>query len=92
MLEQMGCDLLVVGGGMAGLTAAAKAAERGARVIVVEKSGRTGGSAALSGGIIWTIQSARKLNFHTRGRPDLGALMVDEYPEVIRWLRSRVCI
>ena len=89
MLEQLSCDLLVVGGGMAGLSAAARAAECGARVIIVEKAAHTGGSAALSGGIVWTLQSARKLNFHARGRPELGVLVVEEYPEVIRWLRSR---
>ena len=38
-------DLLVIGGGMAGLTAAARAATSGRHVVVVEVSGEVGGSA-----------------------------------------------
>ena len=50
----MSCDLLVIGGGVAGSAAAAHAAERGASVVVVEASERLGGSGALSAGILWT--------------------------------------
>ncbi len=39
------CDICVVGGGLSGLTAATQAAERGAEVVVFEKSGTTGGAA-----------------------------------------------
>ena len=41
------CDILIVGGGTAGLMAAVAAAERGARVIVAEKADtrRSGGGA-----------------------------------------------
>ena len=42
-------DLLVVGGGQAGLAAAASAAARGLRVVVLEKTAGFGGSAALLG-------------------------------------------
>ena len=35
--DALSCDLLVIGGGMAGMTAAGRAAETGAKVIVVEK-------------------------------------------------------
>ena len=41
MSETMECDLLVIGGGMAGMSAAARASEAGARVIVVEKAPAT---------------------------------------------------
>ena len=41
-------DLLVLGGGMAGLAAAARAAQDGASVVLVEKL-RTGGSAEYAG-------------------------------------------
>ena len=50
-------DLLVVGGGMAGLTAAASAANRGARVILVEQGEQVGGS-AIYAGFAWTAPSA----------------------------------
>jgi succinate dehydrogenase/fumarate reductase flavoprotein subunit len=46
-------DLIVAGGGMAGLTAAARARELGARVTVLEKGDRCGGSMLLSSGVIW---------------------------------------
>jgi succinate dehydrogenase/fumarate reductase flavoprotein subunit len=89
MAERIACDLLVFGAGMAGLSAAARAAESGARVIVVEKQARPGGSALLSGGVTWTIQSPHKLNGHTRGRPELGALVSTGYREALAWLRAR---
>ncbi|MBQ8080649.1 MAG: FAD-dependent oxidoreductase [Clostridia bacterium] len=43
-------DVIVVGAGAAGLSAAWSAANAGASVIVLEANGRTGGSAILSGG------------------------------------------
>ncbi len=42
-------DLVVVGGGVAGMAAALAAARRGQRVILVEQRGRPGGDAALFG-------------------------------------------
>jgi succinate dehydrogenase/fumarate reductase flavoprotein subunit len=47
-------DLLVCGGGMAGLCAAASAVEAGARPLVIEKGVAPGGSMRMSGGTIWT--------------------------------------
>lgn len=41
---------------MAGLTAGATAAQAGAKVMVAEKSGAVGGSAQLSGGMVWTAR------------------------------------
>jgi succinate dehydrogenase/fumarate reductase flavoprotein subunit len=43
MPEFLNCDLVVLGGGMAGMTAAARAARVSARVIVVEKAPEIGG-------------------------------------------------
>ncbi|MGI6192885.1 MAG: FAD-dependent oxidoreductase [Christensenellales bacterium] len=43
-------DVVVVGGGLAGLSAAVKARESGAEVILIEKLAMLGGSSALSGG------------------------------------------
>ena len=50
--EEAQADVIVVGGGASGLAAAASALESGARVIVLEKAPHTGGSAALSAGIV----------------------------------------
>ena len=48
-------DLLVFGGGMAGMSAAARACSDGASVILVEKGSAIGGS-AMYAGFIWTAE------------------------------------
>ncbi len=48
-----GTDVLIVGSGAGGLTAAFVAAEGGARALVVEKTDYFGGTSATSGGGIW---------------------------------------
>lgn len=45
--EDVTCDIVVVGGGGAGMTAAIKATEAGKKVILVEKEGRLGGNTLL---------------------------------------------
>ena len=46
-------DVLVVGAGAAGLVAAIRAAQSGAKVVLIEKSRELGGTSATSGGGIW---------------------------------------
>jgi 3-oxosteroid 1-dehydrogenase len=46
-------DLLVVGSGSAGMTAAFVAANEGLKALVVEKTSYYGGTTALSGGVAW---------------------------------------
>ena len=46
-------DVVVVGGGIAGLSAAITARENGAEVILLEKLDRVGGSTVISGGILY---------------------------------------
>jgi predicted oxidoreductase len=82
------CDLLVIGGGMAGMTAAADAADRGLQVVVVEKSDSLGGAAIVSNGYIWTCVSTRQLAQFDDVLP-LGRKVVEEYPDIIAWLRQR---
>jgi len=45
-------DLIVIGGGTAGLPAAILAADRGARVVIIEKAPLVGGTLFLSGGLM----------------------------------------
>ena len=47
------CDVLVVGSGAAGLSAAVTARHRGLDVLIVEKEPRFGGTTARSGGWLW---------------------------------------
>jgi len=47
------CDVLVVGSGCAGLSAAVTAGHHGCKVLVVEKEPRFGGTTARSGGWLW---------------------------------------
>lgn len=49
----MECDVLVVGSGASGLSAAVTAAHHGLKVIVVEKENVFGGATAWSGGWMW---------------------------------------
>ena len=82
-------DLVVAGGGVAGLAAAAHAAGRGARVTVLEKDDRLGGSGALSAGIVWT---APDLATFTRvcpdGDPDLGRALVEGFDAAVEGVRA----
>lgn len=56
-------DVLIIGAGISGLTAAARASQDGASVFVVEKSGAVGGSAALALGFFWTTKNAAVTSF-----------------------------
>lgn len=51
--ETMDTDVLVIGSGIAGLTSAIEAANAGAKVVVLEKLDRLGGSSVTSGGIVY---------------------------------------
>jgi len=63
-------DVIVVGSGAAGMTAALRAAKRGFSVVVVEKAPTFGGSAARSGAGIWIPNNAVIL---AAGVPDTPA-------------------
>jgi succinate dehydrogenase/fumarate reductase flavoprotein subunit len=53
MLQDIQCDLLVIGAGAAGLSTAITASKRGLDVVVIEKEPVFGGTTALSGGVVW---------------------------------------
>ncbi len=82
-------DLLVIGSGASGMTTAARASQAGARVRVVEKAPEMGGSAAISGGFVWTAAEADALLSEDPGAdPALVAALVDGFPDGLDWLRS----
>src|SRR4051812_29471011 len=81
------CDLTVAGAGMAGLAAAVRAVEGGARVTVLEKGSRVGGSMLLSSGVIWRHASFEGFRSECPdGDPALQRLIYDLLPESLEWL------
>jgi succinate dehydrogenase/fumarate reductase flavoprotein subunit len=87
--EAIQADLIVLGAGMAGLTAASYAARHGLMVVVIEKQPRIGGSAVLSQGGLWSVDSYelfREIN--PGGDPELGRLLIDGYEEALEWIAA----
>jgi len=81
-------DLLVFGGGMAGMSAAARAASDGSSVILVEKGPAIGGS-AMYAGFIWTAPTVEVMQeVNPDADPALSARIVEHYPDAVDWVRS----
>src|SRR5258708_24488349 len=79
-------DVVVIGGGMAGLTAALVAAEDGASALCLERLSEPGGSLALSGGYIWTVGSLddyRRLS--PEGDAAIARMIIDEFDDGLEW-------
>ncbi|WP_067710785.1 3-oxosteroid 1-dehydrogenase [Nocardia yamanashiensis] len=79
-------DVVVVGSGAAGMTAALTAAYRGLSVTLIEKSHLFGGSTARSGGGIWVpnnpvLQAAGVPDSQTMARTYLKAVVGDRVPD-----------
>jgi succinate dehydrogenase/fumarate reductase flavoprotein subunit len=82
-------DIVVVGGGMAGLAAAAAATEAGARVVVLEKAPEVGGSAAMSVGMFWVPPDLESLRQRVPlGDAELGRAVVEAYPAAVARIRA----
>lgn len=64
------CDVLVVGSGVAGMSAAITAAHRGLKVIVVEKASFYGGTTGRSGGWLWVPNTHLAKALGHQERPD----------------------
>ena len=75
-------DVVVIGSGAAGLTAAISAAEAGARVLIAESEGVVGGASRLSGGILMGVGSALQ---RRNGIDDTVDHAFHEYMLANRW-------
>jgi succinate dehydrogenase/fumarate reductase flavoprotein subunit len=88
MSESDSVDLLVFGGGMAGMSAAARASSDGASVVLVEKGPGIGGS-AMYAGFIWTAPTVEVMrDVNPDGDPALSAHVVEHYADALDWVRS----
>src|ERR671916_2933764 len=82
--------IIVVGGGLAGLVAALRAVELGARVTLIEKGDGLGGSLVYSSGYLW---SYRDLQTFRREAPGgdvaLQSLILERLEPSLEWLEER---
>lgn len=101
-VEEIDADVVVVGGGTAGMTAALAASEKGAKVVVLEKTGTLGGLSLTACGILGTETKLQKeLGYdvsteeifnhinsynHYRGNAILLRTVLDKSGSTIDWL------
>lgn len=91
--ETLDCDVVVVGAGGAGYSAAISAAQNGAKVIMIEKSSVAGGNTLMQGGAfnavdkeatanrITSVAELNTLNGYLALSKDDEALHFDQFPE-----------
>lgn len=73
--RRIDCDIAVIGGGGAGLSAAVRAAEQGAKVVLIEKMTELGGNTRLAGGLLCTNSTV----LQDAGVPDMTGEHIDLY-------------
>ena len=76
-------DVIVIGGGAAGMSAAITAHDRGARVLLFEADTKLGGSTALSGG--WFFAAGTSVQRAAGILDDSPDAMFDYYVQVNQW-------
>ena len=82
-------DVVIAGGGMAGLCSAMSAVEAGARVLVAEKWPAPGGSMRRSGGTVWTAGSMDVMErFVPDGDRERQRRLVEGLQSGLEWLRG----
>jgi hypothetical protein len=95
MENEKNYDLIVIGGGPSGMMAAGRAAERGARVLLLEKNGVLGKKLALTGGgrcnLTNATEDVRRLidRYGAGGKPLFAAFMRFGVSEAINFFESR---
>jgi succinate dehydrogenase/fumarate reductase flavoprotein subunit len=88
-IDRYETDVVVIGAGMAGMTAAFYAAREGAKVTVIDVAPAVGGSAVLSGTHLWTATS---LEQHLTQCPDADPAIArafhEGFAEAVEFVRS----
>ncbi len=103
-LAQTPWDVIVVGAGAAGMTAACVAAREGCRTLLLEQGPSVGGTTAISGGMVWIpanhkalavglpddLDAARRYLHHLvpHANPSLLSAFVERGDEAIRYLEA----
>lgn len=83
----LSADLLVIGGGMGGMTVAGFASQQGASVVVVEAASHVGGSAVMSGGKVWTARTVEEFVAEDpQGDVARFQAMRSELHEALQWV------
>ena len=83
-------NVVVVGGGLAGLVAALRAIELGARVTLLEKGDRLGGSLVYSSGYVWSYKDLRTFRREAPGGDvTLQRLILERLESGLEWLEHR---
>lgn len=76
-------DVIVIGAGAAGLSAAVAAADRGARVLLADAGAQVGGSSRLSGGHFYAAGTEEQ---RSAGIDDSADAMFEHYMTLNQWL------
>jgi succinate dehydrogenase/fumarate reductase flavoprotein subunit len=82
-------DIVVAGGGLAGLCAANRALELGARVTLLEKGNRPGGSLVYSSGYVWSYRDLQTFRQEAPGgEVTLQRLLLERLEPALAWLEG----
>lgn len=103
-MREFETDVVVIGGGASGLSAAITAAEKGAKVMILEKANTTGGCANMAMGLLGVetkLQKERLIDItrerafekfmdytHWRADAKLVKKYIDQSAETIEWLQE----
>lgn len=81
--------VVIAGGGLAGLTAALRAAELGAQVTLLEKGDSPGGSFIYSSGYVWSYADLPTFRGEAPGGdPSLQRLVLERLGSCLTWLEG----
>ena len=91
-LEKTTCDLLIIGGGIAGLAAAIAASEEGVRVLLVTKDTlEESNSYYAQGGIAAVLDASDSIDLHIKDTIDTGMGLSDEKFAIDLLTRDGAC-